>query len=60
MTGYALSCISADVNVALTLTPVVVIPLMLFGGFYINQKFADSHISFVVPCVVDCVTGYSA
>ena len=34
--GYAVSCICADVNIALSVAPFLVIPFMLFGGFYLN------------------------
>ena len=34
--GYAISCLTANVNLALSISPVVIIPLMLFGGFYLN------------------------
>jgi EPP (Eye Pigment Precursor) family transporter len=34
--GYLLSCACPSVDLALTLGPVIVIPFMLFGGFYLN------------------------
>ena len=35
--GYFLSCISPNVDVALAIAPVVIIPFMLFGGFFLNS-----------------------
>jgi len=35
--GYFLSCLSPNVDVALAVAPVVIIPFMLFGGFFLNS-----------------------
>lgn len=35
--GYAVSTLSSSVSVALALGPVVLIPFMLFGGFFVNS-----------------------
>ena len=35
--GYFLSCIAPNVDIALACAPVLVIPFMLFGGFYLNS-----------------------
>ena len=35
--GYLLSCVSPNVDVALGIAPVVIIPFMLFGGFFLNS-----------------------
>jgi len=37
--GYSLmiSCVISDKQLAVTLTPVLVIPFMLFAGFFVNQ-----------------------
>jgi len=35
--GYFMSCISPNVDIALALAPVLIIPFMLFGGFYLNN-----------------------
>ena len=34
--GYFLSCLAPSADVALAIAPVLVIPMMLFGGFYLN------------------------
>jgi len=34
--GYLLSCITPNVDIALAVAPVLIIPFMLFGGFYLN------------------------
>jgi len=34
--GYLVSTLTGDINMALTVTPVLVIPFMLFGGFFLN------------------------
>ena len=38
--SYALiiSCIFSDKQLAVTLTPVLIIPFMLFAGFFVNQS----------------------
>ena len=34
--GYFLSCLAPNVDIALAIAPVLIIPMMLFGGFYLN------------------------
>ena len=34
--GYFLSCLAPSADVALAIAPVLVMPMMLFGGFYLN------------------------
>jgi len=34
--GYLLSCLAPNVDIALAIAPVFIIPFMLFGGFYLN------------------------
>ena len=34
--GYFLSCVAPSADVALAIAPVLVMPMMLFGGFYLN------------------------
>ena len=34
--GYFMSCISPNAEVGLALAPVIVIPYLLFGGFFLN------------------------
>lgn len=36
--GYLLSCMANSVNMALTLLAPMTIPMMLFGGFFLNEK----------------------
>lgn len=38
--SYALiiSCLISDKQLAVTLTPVLIIPFMLFAGFFVNQN----------------------
>lgn len=36
--GYLLSCLSGNINVALSIVPPLIIPFMLFGGFFLNVK----------------------
>jgi ATP-binding cassette, subfamily G (WHITE), eye pigment precursor transporter len=35
--GYFISCVSGTENLALALAPTCIIPLMLFGGFFLNS-----------------------
>ena len=35
--GYLISCSSPNVDVALAIGPVIIIPFMLFGGFFLNS-----------------------
>lgn len=35
--GYLISCISTGVTMALSIGPPVVIPFLLFGGFFLNS-----------------------
>jgi len=34
--GYMISCLFADLSIALSVAPAFIIPFMLFAGFYIN------------------------
>ncbi|XP_063236423.1 protein white-like [Bacillus rossius redtenbacheri] len=36
--GYLVSCMSGTVGMALTIGPPVIIPFMLFGGFFLNNE----------------------
>jgi hypothetical protein len=36
-TGYFLSCATPSLDVCLAISPVVIIPFMLFGGFFLNS-----------------------
>ena len=35
--GYMISCISKDVSMAMALGPPLIVPMMLFGGFFLNS-----------------------
>ena len=35
--GYLISCIAKDINMALAIAPTMIIPMMLFGGFFLNS-----------------------
>ncbi|GBN11648.1 hypothetical protein AVEN_232924-1, partial [Araneus ventricosus] len=36
--GYMISCLSSNLNVALSLSTPLIMPLVLFGGFYLNSE----------------------
>nr|CAD7460512.1 unnamed protein product [Timema tahoe] len=36
--SYFISCVSSNVDMALTIGPVVIIPFLLFGGFFLNNS----------------------
>ncbi|XP_013790096.2 protein white-like [Limulus polyphemus] len=36
--GYLMSCISSTVEIALSIGPALLIPLMMFGGFFLNNS----------------------
>lgn len=35
--GYFLSCAAPNVDISLAIAPVIIIPMMMFGGFYVNS-----------------------
>ncbi|XP_049807634.1 protein white-like [Schistocerca nitens] len=41
--GYLISCISSSVSMALSIGPPVVIPFLLFGGFFLNSASVPSY-----------------
>jgi len=45
--GYLLSCVSPNVDVALGIAPVVIIPFMLFGGFFLNSDSVPVWLSWL-------------
>ncbi|XP_042868328.1 protein white-like isoform X2 [Penaeus japonicus] len=45
--GYLLSCMANSVNMALTLLAPMTIPMMLFGGFFLNEKSAPVYMMWV-------------
>lgn len=40
--GYLISCVASDLQVALALAPPLIIPFMLFGGFFLNSESVPS------------------
>ena len=36
--GLCISALAADVNIALAVAPPLMIPLMMFGGFFLNNE----------------------
>nr|CAD7404673.1 unnamed protein product [Timema cristinae] len=36
--SYLISCVSSNVEMALTIGPMVIIPFLLFGGFFLNNS----------------------
>lgn len=36
--GYMISCVSRNVNMALSIGPPIIIPFLLFGGYFLNQR----------------------
>ena len=34
-----MSCVAPSVEIALAIAPVIIIPFMLFGGFYLNTGY---------------------
>jgi ABC-type multidrug transport system permease subunit len=37
--GYLLSCLAPSINAALGIAPIIIIPLMLFGGFLMQVEY---------------------
>ena len=37
-TGYLISCLAPSLNIALAVGPTLIIPLMLFGGLFLNNS----------------------
>ena len=36
--GYLMSCITNSIQIAIALAPAILVPLMLFGGFFLNNE----------------------
>ncbi|XP_024082365.1 protein white isoform X2 [Cimex lectularius] len=43
--GYFISCACASISVALSLAPPIVIPFLLFGGFFLNTGSIPNYLS---------------
>jgi hypothetical protein len=39
LAGYLISCVSSSVSMALAIGPPVIIPFLLFGGFFLNNRY---------------------
>lgn len=45
--GYFISCISGNIQLSLSIGPVVVVPFMLMGGFFLNHKTVPTLLQFL-------------
>ena len=45
--GYFLSCTLPTVDIALAIAPVLIIPMMLFGGFYLNTSSVVAWLAWI-------------
>jgi len=45
--GYLISCASSSVNMALAIGPTILIPLMLFGGLFLNNSTIPVYLDWV-------------
>ena len=45
--GYFLSCALPTVDIALAIAPVLIIPMMLFGGFYLNTSSVVAWLAWI-------------
>jgi len=43
--GYLISCAASSVNMALAIGPTLLIPLMLFGGLFLNNSTIPVRVS---------------
>ncbi|XP_050540574.1 protein white [Daktulosphaira vitifoliae] len=41
--GYLISCVSGNISVALSIGPTIVIPFLLFGGYFLNVNSIPSY-----------------
>ncbi|KAK0174891.1 hypothetical protein PV327_010606 [Microctonus hyperodae] len=41
--GYLISCISTNISMALSIGPPIIIPFLLFGGFFLNTASVPSY-----------------
>lgn len=42
--GYFVSCASGNISVALSVGPTIVIPFLLFGGYFLNVEWVLEYI----------------
>lgn len=45
--GYLISCVSSSVSMALSVGPPVVIPFLIFGGFFLNSASVPSYFKYL-------------
>ncbi|XP_074596318.1 uncharacterized protein LOC141851472 [Brevipalpus obovatus] len=45
--GYLVSCLSKDVTMGLSIAPPLLIPLMLFGGLFINNASVPNYLKWI-------------
>lgn len=45
--GYFISCISKSATIGLSIAPPFIIPLMLFGGLFLNNKSIPSYLAWI-------------
>uniref|UniRef100_A0A0K8SNK1 Protein white n=1 Tax=Lygus hesperus TaxID=30085 RepID=A0A0K8SNK1_LYGHE len=45
--GYFISCISSNMSVALSVGPPIVIPFLLFGGFFLNAGSVPAYLTWL-------------
>ena len=49
LAGYMVSTAASDVNIAVTIAPLVMIPMLLFGGFFLNAEYV--HVYMYKPLI---------
>lgn len=52
--GYLISCAAGSENMALALAPTLIVPLMLFGGFFLNSGTVPAYFLWLA---VSCLGG---
>lgn len=45
--GYLISCVSSSISVALAIGPPLIIPFLLFGGFFLNNSSVPSYLKWL-------------
>ena len=45
--GYFMSCIAPNIDIALAIAPVLIIPFMIFGGFYLNSGYFFDQLRYI-------------
>ena len=52
--GYMVSCIASSLPMALAIAPPILVPLMIFGGFFLNSRQVHKFQLLYSVQVVDC------